>query len=235
MRRTGAVLLLAVLVAAGCTGDGGPATPTVTATASPTSSPTPSPTPSPSPSPTSSPSPTPTPTASSPAPGDSPTPTPSSSPTTGGTPGEVTPEAALAAAAERRRERPECADAGPIADDFHRVVTEHDGALLVFVTCFVGAYQASGELLAYDGQLRAWPVEQWRDGRVVEDVEVVGDVVVAPDGLVENLQLYRGLGDCGLLQRWEIDGQRLVLVEAREQPCDGDAPGPVTQWPRVHP
>lgn len=171
-------------------------------------------------------------------PGPVPTPVPTTTDratsSSGASSDEVTTEAALAAAAERRRRRPECADAGPVADDSHRVVAEHDGVLLVFVTCFVGAYQANGELLAFDGRLRAWPVEQWRDGVVVEDVEVVGDVAVAPDGLVENLELYRSLGDCGLLQRWEPDGRRLVLVEAREQPCDDAPPAPVDDWPLVH-
>lgn len=224
-------VLAAALVAGACTGDAGPATPTVTASASPTPTTSPSPTPTP-PTPTPTP-PTPTSTPSSAAPVPSPT-GPTSAPTSGGSGAEVTADGALAAAAERRRDRTECADAGPIADDFHRVVTEHDGALLVYVACFLGAYQPSGELLAFDGQLREWPVEQWRDGAVVEDVEVVGDVLVAPDGLVENVELYRGLGDCGLLQRWEVDGRRLVLVEAREQPCDEGPPAPVTEWPLVH-
>lgn len=227
----GAVLAAAVL--AGCVGggDGGSA-----ATATPLAAVGEA---SPSPSPTSAGSPSPTATATgpaSPSPGVTSTPTASPSPTadeTAAAPPDR--DAALAAAAERRRSRPGC-DRGGIVDDVDAVVAEQGAVLLVYAACFVGAYQANGELLAYDGRLREWPVEQWIGGAVVEQTEVVGEVVAAPDGLLENLQLYRGLGDCGVLQRWEVRGERLVLVEAREQTCDdgGQPPVAVVDWPLVY-
>ncbi len=208
MRRGGAFALAVALLASACASgdDPDPTTTTSTAAAGAASSPTVSPSPTTSPSPT-------------------------ATPTDGG---ELTTEAALAAAAAHRRSRPECVDAGPIVDDFHRVVLDRGDVMIVFVTCFVGAYQASGELLAFDGELRRWPVEQWSEGEVVDRVEVVGEVGMAPDGLLENLEQYRALGDCGLLQRWEVVGERVVLVEAREQPCDDAPPRPVTAWPLVH-
>ncbi len=49
--------------------------------------------------------------------------------------------------------------------------------------------------------------------------------------------LARGLGDCGTLARYRVQGARLVLDELRGRACDGDpeqAPPP-ERWPRVFP
>lgn len=223
--RTAASVAVAALLLLGCT-DGASTPPRASATASPTPVTTIEPS-GPGPSPTEDDTATPSPT-------DEPSPEPSPTETATATPGTLDPQAALDAAAARRTSREQCAGGGGLADEFHEVLDDRGDALIVFVACFIGAYQPNGELLAYDGQLREWPVEQWQDGRVVESSEVVGEVFLAPDGALENLEQYRALGDCGLFQRWRVDGERLVLEEAREQQCDGSPPAPVDEWPLVH-
>lgn len=47
----------------------------------------------------------------------------------------------------------------------------------------------------------------------------------------------RGLGDCGGIARYRVQGARLVLLDFRGRPCDGDpesAPPP-EKWPRLFP
>lgn len=143
-------------------------------------------------------------------------------------------DAALEAAVAWRSERVECVDGGPV-DAMHRVVDRRDDVLVVHAVCFLGAYQPTGRLLVFDGRLEEWPVEQWVDGAVVEQADVVGDVEAGPDGSLVNLQLARALADCGVLQEWVVEGQRFVLRSVREQPC-GEEPVPVPpeEWPLVH-
>lgn len=188
--------------------------PTAVATALPSADPRVGATPRPSPSPSALPSPGPSATAST-------------------DPGGA--QDALAAARARRAERDDCD--GGFADESHRVVAEIDGRMLVHVVCFVGAYQPSGELRVWDGtRLEAIPVEQWQFGEVLESPEVVGFVEASPDGrTVTNDVKYRGLGDCGLHQRWDFDGSRLELVLARERECTDDGEFvPPHEWPVVH-
>lgn len=177
--------------------------------------------------PTDDPAPTAAPTS---APSRSPSPSPSPTPDS-----DLSEEAALAAARARRAERDDCE--GGFADEAHQVVAEVEGRMLVHVVCFVGAYQPSGELRVWDGiDLEPIPVEQWQFGEVLESPEVVGFVEASPDGrVVTNDVKYRGLGDCGLHQRWDFDGSRLELVLARERECTDDGEFvPPDQWPVVH-
>ena len=52
---------------------------------------------------------------------------------------------------------------------------------------------------------------------------------------VTNDVKYRGLGDCGLFQRWVFTGQEVLLDLAREQECSDDrAFVPPDQWPVVY-
>jgi hypothetical protein len=122
-----------------------------------------------------------------------------------------------------------------MADDAHEVVTVVGERMLVRVACFVGAYQVSGELRVWDGvTLAPLPVEQWQAGAVVDGAEVVGLVDALGDGVtVLNSVLYRGLGDCGLQQRWTFDGAALRLERAREQQCDDETFVPPSEWPVV--
>lgn len=49
--------------------------------------------------------------------------------------------------------------------------------------------------------------------------------------------LARGLGDCGSIARYRVQGTKLVLVDFRGRGCDGEpenAP-PAEKWPRVFP
>ena len=246
--RPALAVLVLLLVLAACSEDVGRPT-----AASPTAAPvasedevTPSPTASPSRTPTPSPSPSRNPT---PAPSDAAAASPSPSPSSSASPSEPPPsptpsvrrsepvltEAAALAAAQRRQAARGGCDTG-IAGEAHRVVATVDQRLLVHVVCLVGAYQPSGELRVWDGQeLRAVPVEQWWSGELVDTDEVVGFVTGAPgSNVVTNEVRYRGLGDCGLIQRWTFDGRSLRLDLAREQPCtdDGDVVPP-GEWPVV--
>lgn len=220
-----AVLCLLVALAA-CTSTGEePTAAPATAVASPLASPSPSPSPSPSEEPAAEPeaSPDPSPTPEAP-----PSPTPEPTP-------DFTEEAALAAARARAAERDGCDE--DFARDAHRVVATVDDHMLVHVVCFLGAYQPSGELRTWDGLgLAELPVEQWQGGDVVDTAEVVGFVDGSPDGVrVVNDVKYRGLGDCGLLQRWTFDGTSLRLEVAREQQCDDDGEFvPPGEWPVVY-
>lgn len=172
-----------------------------------------------------------------------PEPTPEPQPSEDPSPETVAPavseQDALAAAAARAQEQ-DCDD-GP-RDGGHQVVGRQPGALLVYVVCFVGAYQPSGELLVWDGtSLVAVPVEQWQFGEVLEGNAVVGFIDegptdLSPDGVqVGNDVKYRGLGDCGLYQRWVFTGAAVVLDLAREQECSDDGEFvPPDQWPVVY-
>ena len=213
--RSGAIAALAVAVLAGCT-DPAPSGPDVPdASATSLASPSPSPSASPSPSPSASPSPSPSPSVS---------PSPAR-----------TEEAALAAARARRAEREECDDG--FADDGHSVVAQVEDRMLVHVICFVGAYQSSGELRVWDGfDLVEVPVQQWQFGDLVTTPEVVGTIDAIPDSTtITNDVRYRGLGDCGLVQRWTFEGDALVLDIAREQECSDDGEYvPPDEWPVVY-
>ena len=214
MTRALVVVLVAVLALAACSDDdGGQASGPATAVASPLPSPTDA-----------------TDATSEPA-AASPSPSPSASPAEP----VLTEAAALAAARRRQAERGDC-DTG-IAAEAHRVVATVDQRLLVHVVCFVGAYQPSGELRVWDGiELVAVPVEQWQSGAVVDTAEVVGFVDGAPASTtVVNDVRYRGLGDCGLQQRWTFDGGGLRLDLAREQQCTDDGEFvPPGSWPVVY-
>lgn len=226
-----ALVALGCAVLAGCsdTDTAAPEAPSAVASALPSPSPdaaTPTTTPAPTDAPTPATSPTPT---ASPSPSPSPTPSASPTPAAAG----FTEEAALAAARARRAERADCEPG--MADDAHEVVTAVDDRMLVRVACFVGAYQVSGELRTWDGvTLAPLPVEQWQAGGVVDSAEVVGLVDVLGDGVtVANSVLYRGLGDCGLQQRWTFDGAALRLELAREQQCDDGTFVAPSEWPVV--
>lgn len=159
-------------------------------------------------------------------------PSPSPSPTTSG---DLDEDEALAAARARQEQREDC-DSG-FAAEAHRVVTTVDDRMLVFVACFIGAYQPTGELLVWDGtSLEVIPVQQWQFGDVLESPEVVGFVDAASDGTtVVNEVKYRGLGDCGLFQQWTFDASSLVLDLAREQECDDEGEFvPPSEWPTVY-
>lgn len=191
---------------------------------------TPDPTPDDGPAAVISPLPSPTEAAPSPSPAPSPMPSPSPSPAVALDEAE-----ALAAARARRAEREDC-DTG-FVDEAHEVVATVAGRMLVFVVCFVGAYQPSGELRVWDGtSLEPLVVEQWQFGQVLDTQDVVGLVTASSDGTtVVNEVKYRGLGDCGLFQRWAFDGTSLVLELAREQECDDEGEFvPPDQWPIVH-
>lgn len=226
-----AAVLAALVLLGGCTdAEEQPAAAPATVGATPLAPPSPAPSPSPEPSPSPAPSPSP---SLSPSP--SPSPSPEPSPTASPRPADFTEEAALAAAQRRQAERGDC-DEG-FADDAHRVVATVDGRMLVHVVCFLGAYQPSGELRTWDGrELAPLPVEQWQAGEVVETGEVVGFVDGSPDGArVVNDVRYRGLGDCGLQQRWTFDGSSLRLDVAREQQCEDDGEFvPPSEWPVVY-
>lgn len=184
-------------------------------------------------------SPLPSPTdEASPAPSPSPegdaSPSPSPSPSPEAAP-DLDEDEALAAARARRAEREDC-DTG-FADEAHEVVATTDESMLVFVACFIGAYQPSGELRVWDGtSLDPLLVEQWQFGDVLETSEVVGLVTASSDGAtVVNEVKYRGLGDCGLFQRWAFDGTTLELELVRELECDDEREFvPSDQWPVVY-
>lgn len=237
MTRALVVGLVAVLALAACSDDdGGQASGPATAVASPLPSPTDATDATSEPAAAASPSPSPS-AAASPSPSPSPSASPSPSPSPSASPAEpvLTEAAALAAARRRQAERGDC-DTG-IAAEAHRVVATVDQRFLVHVVCFVGAYQPSGELRVWDGvELLAVPVEQWQSGAVVDTAEVVGFVDGAPASTtVVNDVRYRGLGDCGLQQRWTFDGSGLRLDLAREQQCTDDGEFvPPGSWPVVY-
>lgn len=180
------------------------------------------------------PSPTTTPAPPAPSPSPSPTVEPEPTPSAAPSPAELDRDAALAAARARWAEREDC-DTG-VAEDAHAVLAERDGVMLVHVVCFVGAYQPSGELALWDGSvLTPFSVEQWQFGEPLPADEVTGYVEASPDGdVVVNDVKYRGLGDCGMQQRWSFAAGQLTLELVREQECSDDGTFvPPDQWPVV--
>lgn len=199
---------------------------------SPSSSPSPSPTASSTPS--EPPSPSPSASASDPSDDESP-PAPDPEPEQPDETAEpITAEDAVAAAARWRSRNEQCID-DELVDTLHRVVAEVGDSFVVHAICFLGAYQTSGRMLRYDGDLTEIPVEQWVGGSVTRSPEVVGDVLDVGGGRLENVQLYRGIGDCGVAQLWRPSASGLTLVEAREQQCDvTDDPLLPPDWPVVY-
>lgn len=131
---------------------------------------------------------------------------------------------------------------GGAAADLPDGVPDHvalaaDGLTVAAVVCETFAYQSEFELMGWSHELGVFPleVEQWGDGAVVVDARWTGNPEVV-DGMLSGVTKYRGAGDCGLWQRWTVDGDRLLLDVARERSCDaaGD-PGAPETWPTVHP
>ncbi|MEM7111944.1 MAG: DUF1176 domain-containing protein [Chloroflexota bacterium] len=54
--------------------------------------------------------------------------------------------------------------------------------------------------------------------------------------LFTNYQKYRGLGDCGALNSYQLADNRLTLIKSRQQDClDGEIAPPAQEWPIVYP
>lgn len=118
---------------------------------------------------------------------------------------------------------------------------------LVEVACARGSYQDS--LLYYLWDETRQPAEA--SALRVPTLEAVDDEWLARESLetagasrfdaarrtLVLTTLARGLGDCGSIARYRVQGFKLVLEELRGRGCDGDpesAPAP-DKWPRVFP
>ena len=134
-----------------------------------------------------------------------------------------------------------------LADGRVRVFPLEAGRSLVEVGCARGAYQDGLLFYLWDETRRppsavALKVPTWEalddEWEPVERVEAAGESTW--DARQRTLALFtraRGLGDCGTLARYRVQGSKLVLLELRGRPCDGDpesAPPPA-RWPRVFP
>ncbi len=116
------------------------------------------------------------------------------------------------------------------------------GEAVAAIVCDFGAYQGSYALVHLDGAranlLRAAYVDF--DGAVSGPPSAVFATPAFDAGArtFETLALSRGLGDCGLLQRYSVGpGREARLVQARARDCDDratEAPPP-QEWPITFP
>jgi hypothetical protein len=113
---------------------------------------------------------------------------------------------------------------------------------VVVVTCNFGAYQGSYAMVHLDGQRAAL--------LKADNIGMAGQPYGPPSAVYseayfqggtrgfETFAKARGLGDCGILSRYEVAGfGEATLVQARARDCD-DAPEiapPVDEWPVVFP
>ncbi len=116
------------------------------------------------------------------------------------------------------------------------------GEAVAAIVCDFGAYQGSYALVHLDGAradlLRAAYIDL--DGSVSGPPSAVFATPAFDTGArtFETLALSRGLGDCGLLQRYTVgSGGEARLLQARSRDCDDratEAPPP-QEWPVVFP
>ncbi len=116
------------------------------------------------------------------------------------------------------------------------------GEAVAAIVCDFGAYQGSYTLVHLDGAradlLRAAYIDL--DGSVSGPPSAVFATPAFDAGArtFETLALSRGLGDCGLLQRYTVGaGGEARLLQARARDCDDratEAPPP-QEWPIVFP
>jgi uncharacterized protein DUF1176 len=118
-----------------------------------------------------------------------------------------------------------------------------NGARLVTVTCFLGAYQvaqlvyflpASGKAR---GPLRFRIYEDPGNGVPKPRTEalLVGELTFDPTkGRLFLFEKARGLGDCGIYSVFHLQGTAFVPVETRAKTaCNGKPPLEPTRWPKL--
>ena len=116
------------------------------------------------------------------------------------------------------------------------------GNTLIVVACSLGVYQGDSLLYAGDekhgyGLLAFRQFRAYGNRKLVSytDALLRGIVMVQPSqNSVEVLRKYRGLGDCGQLLRYRIEGGQAKLDELRIKECD-EVPGgvPPKAWRKV--
>lgn len=131
----------------------------------------------------------------------------------------VAPEIPTAAAIAGMRRQLECPadDFGPVSQDGYRLDAR---TTLVLLSCGAGAYNmTSRPLLLRDGKLIPAPFDVAVDFGEAKPAGTPATLVnagwAADAGVLTSWAKGRGLGDCGSLQRFAWDGERVRLVEAR--------------------
>lgn len=125
-----------------------------------------------------------------------------------------------------------------------------DGSWLLRLDCGAGAYQGSfwaAQVWRQAGQWRgavlAWPVAQAAAAAatiglpfiLTQELVLSGEVAMLPDGAVEVVNRFRGLGDCGTRSAYEVkQGRVRFMVLAAVWACP-DTPASVPigppDWP----
>jgi hypothetical protein len=117
------------------------------------------------------------------------------------------------------------------ARETSEVYTTPDGAKVVRLQCFLGAYQGSSDFVRIEGDVgnvyAVYPlkVETFEDSAVVTRSMLGGLSGYDPaTGTVTTFAKGRGIGDCGtyFVHRIDNDADKLVLLEQRaKDECDG--------------
>lgn len=111
-------------------------------------------------------------------------------------------------------------------DDLPDVTTKPlgGGRTLAIVPCEMGAYNLLSALFVVErGEATLAPFAAAPGGDTGSDTPLVFNAAVA-DGILDTNALGRGLGDCGVRQRYAWDGSRFRLIEQRVMDdCRGNA------------
>lgn len=111
-------------------------------------------------------------------------------------------------------------------DDLPDVTTKPlgNGRTLAIVPCSLGAYNLLSALFVVErGEATLAAFEAEPGGDSGGDTSLAFNAAFA-DGILETNALGRGLGDCGVRQRYAWDGSRFRLIEQREMDdCRGNA------------
>jgi hypothetical protein len=118
-----------------------------------------------------------------------------------------------------------------------------EGAHVVTVTCFLGAYQPA-QLVYFlppngkaRGPLRFRIYEDPGNGmpKPVTETQLVGVLLFNPTkSRLTVIEKARGLGDCGIYSVFHLQGGGFLPVEARAKTaCNGKPPFDPTRWPRL--
>jgi hypothetical protein len=124
-----------------------------------------------------------------------------------------------------------------------QVMKANGDRTLAAVECYPGAYQ--GDAMLYIASPSAKPVgplelQAYEDPgnghpKLTTATSILGILdFTRATGTLTVFDKFRGLGDCGILSTYRLEGSRLVLTEARAKTaCDGKAPFSPERWPRL--
>jgi Protein of unknown function (DUF1176) len=124
----------------------------------------------------------------------------------------------------------------PLPDRAH-VVTQVGATVLVALPCEFFAYNVSFQLAIFDGNLHPVTVPTFDTATAsVVDRSLVFSVGFesATSGEFSVLSKGRGVGGCGDAATYRLEGQRVVLIEARSFECQSQVIDNPDDWPTVY-